>query len=358
MMIFGAPSRYIQGQGVLDRIGEELARLGPSAALVIDQTVKHELLPRIEASCIKAGVALTVLDFGGEASPEGIETLALQLGSVRPATIAAAGGGKCIDTGKALGGRVGSNVVTVPTIASNDSPTSHIYVLYDADHRLLSVEKLSCNPDLVLVDTDVIVRAPAQFLLAGIGDCIVKRFEVESCVAMSGRNVFGSKPSLAALAMAQASYDILRADAAGALKAAATGTVNNAFERIVEACVLMSGLSFENGGLCVAHAMTRGLSALRETAGALHGLQVAYGVTVQLVLEGRDAAFMDDHVAFYRSIGLPLTLKELGMSKASDGDLGTIASLTLAAPHMANFIRSIPQDEFVETLRAVELRFT
>ncbi len=113
----------------------------------------------------------------------------------------------------------------------------------------MRVEKLAHNPDLVLVDTDVIARAPAHLLIAGIGDALVKKYEVEQCVGVQGRNVFGSKPSMAALAMARGCYDILRADTVSALAAVREQTPNDALERVVEACVLMSGLSFESGGL-------------------------------------------------------------------------------------------------------------
>lgn len=357
MIIFGSPSRYVQGPGTLNMLGAELTRLGKSAALVVDAGVQAILLPAIASSCENAGVSLSVISFSGESSPEGIAALEEQLSRLRPEIIVAAGGGKCIDSGKALSGRLNSHIATIPTIASNDSPTSHIYVLYDAEHRLLSVEKLPTNPDLVLVDTDIIVRAPAVFLRAGIGDCLVKKYEVEACVAAAGRNVFGSGPSMAALAMARSAYDILRADGLAALNAVAKQQTDASFERVVEACVLLSGLSFENGGLCIAHAMTRGLSAVKPVANALHGLQVAYGVTVQLVLEGRSEEFLADHAAFYREVGLPLTLADLGQSDITQDSFETIAGLTLAAPHMANFPSPVTAPQFVAAMRKAEAIF-
>jgi glycerol dehydrogenase len=302
-------------------------------------------------------MTVVVEDFGGECTPSEVDRLALAAGSFRPDVVVAAGGGKCLDTGKALAKRLGTRMATLPTIASNDSPTSHVYVLYDADHRLLRVEKLDRNPDLVLVDLDVIASAPAHLLLAGIGDAFVKRFEVEQCVKVQGVNVFGSKPSIAALAMARACYDTLRADAAAALAAVKAHRPDDALARVVEACVLMSGLSFESGGLSIAHAMTRGLSAVKPLAAALHGYQVAYGVTVQLALERRDATFMADHAAFYRDIGLPLSLADLGLAEPTIDQLGTIADLTLAAPHMKNFERIVSRDEMVGAMRTIEATY-
>lgn len=354
MIVFGSPGRYVQGRGVLADIGAELARLGTSAVLVIDPMVRSMLGEVIERSCEQASLAVIMLDFGGECTDAEIDRLVACIGPQRPSIVAAAGGGKCIDTGKALGHRLGARIATIPTIASNDAPTSHIYVVYDEDHRLLRVEKLHRNPDLVLVDVDVIARAPPHLLVAGIGDALVKKYEVEQCVSVGGRNVFGSGPSMAALALARGCYDILRADAVSALAAVRSHAPNAALDRIVEACVLMSGLSFESGGLCIAHAMTRGLSAVKPVADALHGFQVAYGVTVQLVLEGRDAAFRADHAVFCRSVGLPLSLAAMNLPHPSDDQFSTIADLTLAAPHMQNFARGVERDEFIEAMRSLE----
>lgn len=354
MIVFGAPRRYVQGPGVMAEAGREIARLGQSTILVIDPAIKASVGATIERGCTEASVELEVLDFGGESSPDEIDRLLGLAASFQVDVVVAAGGGKCIDIGKALAKRLSARVVTVPTIASNDAPTSHIYVLYDSDHRLLRVEELDHNPDLVLVDTEVIARAPADLLRAGIGDALVKKYEVEQCIAVNGRNVFGSKPSIAALAMARGCYDTLRADAVAALAAVSAKKPDAALERIVEACVLLSGLSFENGGLSIAHAMTRGVSAIKAIAGTAHGYQVVYGLTVQLLLEGRDDRFMADYAAFCREVGLPISLAALGLKTPSAEDCNTIAELTLAAPHLKNFTRLVSKEQFLDAMRRAE----
>jgi glycerol dehydrogenase len=59
--------------------------------------------------------------------------------------------------------------------------------------------------------------------------------------------------------------------------------------------------------------------------GALHGEEVAFGLLVQLVLENRDQDFLDDFMSFYRTIGLPCTLGELGLKKPTDKHIEEIA---------------------------------
>lgn len=354
MKVFGAPRRYLQGKGALGRIGAELKRLADDAVLVIDPFIDDLYGPQIAASCAEAGVALRRLRFGGESSPSEVDRLAAACGDSLPSLVAAAGGGKCIDAGKALANRLKAKVATIPTIASTDAPTSHNYVLYDDHHRLLAVEKLGANPDLVLVDTQVIAAAPRRLFLAGIGDAVVKLFEVEQCVAARGRNVFGADPAYSALILARGCYDVLRGHAAAALAAVERKEADDALDLVVEATVLMSGLSFESGGLSIAHSMTRGISAVPKYATVLHGLEVAYGVLVQLVLEGRDPAFFADLVGFYDEIGLPASLHALAGSSPTADEARIIAELTLAAPHARHFPRVLGVEEMVCAIDAVE----
>jgi glycerol dehydrogenase len=131
------------------------------------------------------------------------------------------------------------------------------------------------------------------------------------------------------------------------------GQPDEALERLVEASVLMSGLAFESGGLSVCHAMTRGLSAVPGPSSALHGLQVAYGLLVQLALEGRDSDFVADIRGFFAQAGLPLSLAELGFRGGVD-EIQTIAELTAQAAHMKHFSRPVSTHDLVAAIEAVE----
>jgi glycerol dehydrogenase len=74
----------------------------------------------------------------------------------------------------------------------------------------------------------------------------------------------------------------------------------------------------------------------RGARDAIHGDQVAYGLLVQLAFEEREDAFLADFFAFYRSIGLPVRLAELGMANPTDDEVAELARLTMTAPHLAN----------------------
>lgn len=357
MIVFGSPSRYYQGPGCLDRIGEMLVPLGTRFVVVADAFVLPMVEARIATSFTKHGLETSILPFSGDVTRPAIDSLveAVARGPFagRVDAVVAVGGGKAIDVGKAVCHRLGCALATVPTAAANDAPTSKNYVVYDENHVLIEVAHLPASPAAVIVDTALIATAPRALLVAGIGDGLTKAFEAAQCYAVGGRNMFGEAPSLSALVLAEAGYRILRDHALDGLGVAGSGRSTPEFERLIEALLVMGGLGFESGGLSIAHAMTRGLSRVPHAATAMHGQQVAYGLLVQLALEGRDEAFMEDLRRFYVSVGLATSLRALGVPDP-DAALSVIAGPTLAAPHARNFARTLSESDLVDAMRRTE----
>ncbi|MBI1396391.1 MAG: iron-containing alcohol dehydrogenase [Betaproteobacteria bacterium] len=354
LRIFGAPGRYIQGAGALAAMGETLRGVGSRTVLVADRAVLGLFGEAIVSACSGAGIRCEPLEFSGEITPEEVARLATLARHASPDFVIGCGGGRGVDAGKAVADALKCRVATIPTAASNDAPTSKIYVLYDSSHRLLRVGHMSSSPEVVVVDTEIVVTAPESLFTAGIGDAVVKKFEVAQCVASGGRNIFGASACRAAVALTELCYETLRKDAVAALAAVRQRRVTDEVERVVEATVLHSGLGFESGGLSISHAMTRGLSAVRGTRDALHGHQVAYALLVQLALERRSRAFVDDVLAFYAQVGLPASLGDIGLPDATAGEVDAIAAGTMTAPHARHFERELEARDIADAMRAVE----
>lgn len=346
---FGAPHRYIQGPDALAELKGLVALYGRRPFIVADAVVAALLGQRLRAEL--QGVEHAVFGtFGGECTAAEIETLADAARAARADVIIGVGGGKAIDTAKGMRMALGVPIIIVPTIASNDSPTSRLAVLYREDHVLSEVRLMNANPDVVLVDTSIIVQAPVRFFIAGIGDALSKKFEVEQCARVSGTNFFKGSPTRLALGIADACYGIIRAEGEAAVEAVRRHETTEAVENTVEASILMSGLAFESGGLSIAHSLTRGFSAIPEIARALHGEQVALGLLVQLVAEGRDMAFLNDLRAFYRRIGLPTSLAAFGVT-----DPGAVDTIVRISWQTAPYIKNFTQPLSPETLHAAFL---
>lgn len=353
-LVFGAPGRYVQGAGAIAEIGAAVAQCGASASVIVDSIVRQLIEEPIRRSCASVDISPRFIPFDGEMTQPAIEALKADFDEAASDVVIGAGGGKCIDAGKALAKARGAALITLPTVASNDAPPSKNYVVYDEHHQLLEVGHLAVSPRYVIVDTSLIARAPRAFLVAGIGDALTKSFEAEQCLKAEGRNGFGGRSSLAAVALARECYRILRQDAAAALKQPSGDEPTKEFERVIEAVVLMSGIGFESGGLSIAHSMTRGLSRVPGAREAPHGAQVAYALLVQLVLEGRDSAFLNEMLNFYNEIGLPKTLAAMGVHLSNDALLLEIAQTSLLAPHARNFERKVTAEEMIAAMRRLE----
>lgn len=321
--VFAAPLRYIQGEGALNSLGDELSsRLKAVRPFVlVDPGVKEALAAQLEAVS-----GATVMDFRGEASPGEIDRVAAAASEARADAFVGVGGGKTLDTAKAVAHPAGLPLVLVPTIASTDAPTSAVSVIYEDDGEFLEYRFWGRNPDIVLVDTGVIARAPVRFLVAGIGDGLSTFFEADTSSTTRKSTMAGGPPLTAATTLARLCYETLLADGVAARQAAEQQIVTPALERVVEANTLLSGLGFESGGLAAAHSIHNGLTALHQTHEYWHGEKVAFGVIGLLVLEGRPQALIDEVVDFCLRVGLPVTLADIGVEATAE-TLGPVAEL-------------------------------
>jgi glycerol dehydrogenase len=345
LRIIGFPGRYVQGPGALRSLGTLVRELGCERPVIVsDDVVDAALGGLVPEALSAASLAVTRLRFAGECTHAAIAALSAEARAARADVVVALGGGKTIDTAKGIARTLGTRLVIAPTVASNDSPTSRLIVVYDDAHRLVAVDYLARNPDVVLVDTEVIVRAPVRFFRAGIGDAISKRYEAAQCAGAGGLNFFGGTPPDTAGILADRCHAAIVEHGEAAIEAVGRQANTPAVESVVEATVLLSGLGFESGGLSLSHGLLRGLSALPELAGALHGEQVAFGTIVQLVLERRPVAALDAHLSLLSRLGLPTTLAALGWTRVTGEQLAQVAALTMTAPYIGNFQSALTAD--------------
>ncbi len=109
--------------------------------------------------------------FCGECSQNEISRIREKFNQRKYNVVIGIGGGKTLDTAKAVAYYQKIPVVVVPTIASTDAPTSSLAVIYTRKASLANI----CfpeNPDMVIMDTGVISAAPVRLLVAGMGDAL------------------------------------------------------------------------------------------------------------------------------------------------------------------------------------------
>lgn len=343
---FGSPLRYVQGQGEFGRLPLYTAPYG-NACVIIDGFLYQDLNARLEKAYAESDAKFVSISFNGECCEEEVERIAKIARENGAAVIVGAGGGKTMDTAKICADEMGLPVIIAPSSASTDAPVSEIAVVYKPDGEYIGSRKMKKNADLVLVDTEIIVKAPRRLFVAGMGDALATWLEAQACECSDSPNYIGSgmRRCKAGMAIAKASWDILFEDGEKALMALDSGVVTEAFENVVEANTLLSGLGFLNTGLATAHGIHSGLTVLPETHKYLHGEKVAFGIVCQMVLENTPAETVDKVMRFMVAIGLPVTLADLSVAAERDKVMA-IAEKTANGP-------LIHQEPFVVTTERV-----
>ncbi|MBM3811970.1 MAG: glycerol dehydrogenase [Acidimicrobiia bacterium] len=332
LQVFCSPSRYTQGKNATEHLGQEMKTLGlQGPALIVAGGSAQRLLEPVWSRTLKeAGIVPHLHAFGGECSKAEIERVKESAVSAGARVLIGAGGGKVLDTTRAAAADLELPIVSCPTVASSDAPCSALSVVYTEDGAFEEYRIYRRNPDLVLVDTQVIAHSPPRLLVAGMGDALATWFEAKTCAEGNVRNMRGGASTRSALALAELCYRTLLEDGFTALLSLKQHSVTPSLERLVEANTLLSGLGFESSGLAAAHAVHNGLTAAPATHHYLHGEKVAFGVLVQLVLEGKPRGLIEEVLRFANEVGLPITLAGVGLANISPDTLNQVASRTCA----------------------------
>lgn len=337
---FICPSKYVQGENELQNLGYFVRSYGKSALLIAHPDDVKRVKEQLDYTSEKYKITLVPCNFTGECSRQEVAALQKLAKENKCDCIIGLGGGKAIDTAKCVNAGK-SRLIIVPTIAATDAPTSHSAVLYTPEGAFDDYAYFT-SPDVVLIDTTIIAKAPARFLVSGMGDALSTYFEARAnvqsfstvnaglpcgarekkCAATQGTN--------AAFALATLCYETLLADGYKAKLACEGKQVTKALENIIEANILLSGLGFESGGLAAAHAIHNGLTVLEEAHKYFHGEKVAFGTICQLVLENAPQEEIDEVIDFCLTVGLPVCLADLGVKDIGDR-LMTVAEKSCAA---------------------------
>jgi glycerol dehydrogenase len=344
--IMTAPLRYVQGPDALLQAGMLIESLGIGNPLVlVDRNARNDVETPLTEGFTARGIRHAFVEFGGECAWSEIERVKRACIAGGHDGLISCGGGKTLDTGRCAASGSAMNVektppevfaklgaavpcINVPTVAATDASTSASSLVYADNGTLEATIVFPTNPTMVLVDTSVIAKAPVRLLVSGMGDALATHFEADMCLRTSSPSVqTRAQSTRAAQSLAKLCFDILMDYGVQAKVEAESQVPGPAFEAVVEANVLLSGLGFESGGLCAAHAVGHAFHHVRHLFAQplFHGELVAFGTLVQLAMEGRKPDFLDGIFNFCTAIGLPTTFSEMTLKNITDEALETVA---------------------------------
>lgn len=311
IIVKGAPAEYVCRAGVLDSLEEKLLARNINKALILTGTKSWEALRPFFPALEKVETAFEL--YQGECSLAEIARVSDIVRALGAEAIIGAGGGKVLDIAKAVAHETGTASVLVPTLASNCAPWTPLSVIYTDEGTMTHYTVFPESVDLLLVEPKVLLGAPVPLLVAGIGDTIAKWYEADVQISRF------KNPQIAlkiAHYTAKLCADEMFEYAEAAIGDAKKGRLSEAFVRVAETIIMVGGMvggfGDKFGRTAGAHSIHNGMTIAPESHTALHGDKVAYGTLVQLLLEGKGAE-AEKLKEFYKKVGLPASLKELGI---------------------------------------------
>ena len=178
-----SPMKFLIQAGLLADLGKHIKQYGDAGLIICDPFIAEKAAADSKASLAEHGVKGVFTVFGGESSDEEINRQQAEFDQAGCRFVVGIGGGKTLDTAKAVAYYKNVPVVIFPTLASTDAPCTALTVVYNADGSFNHYLFLPNNPNAVLADTKLLAAEPARFFAAGVGDGLATYFEARTCYA-------------------------------------------------------------------------------------------------------------------------------------------------------------------------------
>lgn len=326
-----APAQTLRGEDILPQAAERIACLGRRPLLLAGDRTLNIAQTALQPHLERQNLSIAAHSYQTDCDEASLDRLDAAAEQHQADVIVGIGGGKALDAAKLLAYRNDLPVVTIPTSAATCAAWTALSNVYTPDGAFLYDVALARCPDLLVLDYSLVRSAPPRTLVAGIGDALAKWYEASVSSGHSQQTLI-----IAAVQQARVLRDLLLQKSAAAL--AEPGS--NVWKEVVDASVLLAGVIGGLGGAqcrtVAAHAVHNALTQLSGCHHTIHGEKVAFGILVQLRLEEivqhnqLAAAARQQLLTFYREIGLPQTLADLGLENISLVELQHAAEFACA----------------------------
>lgn len=353
LIVRGAPQEYECCEGAWNNLEEHLNRRGIKQVLVLHGQASWEAAQPYFPEM--ATIKMDFIYYGGVCTDQRTAELTMLFQAKNFAGIIAVGGGKVADLGKAVANQCQAPIIILPTLAATCAAYTPLSVIYKEDGAMERYDVFPVSNALVLIEPKVLLFSPKELMVAGIGDTLAKWYEADSMI--SQLSVQPIEIQVASFA-AEKCRDVLLKDSQAALDAMDKQEINSAFLHVIETNILLGGMvggfGDDYGRTSGAHSIHDALTILPESHQQLHGNKVAYGVLVQLVIEGKWHE-IDRLIPFYHQLNLPTCLTDMKMADITDEDIEKVAKRATVEHETIHFMKEVITFEIVKNaIQALE----
>lgn len=325
------PAKYVIGRGVLSGLAEHVSYLGPRKVLIVGS---RSALQATEAVILKSlrehRIEAVGGEFKGNSTTGEIDRLRRLARETGADTVIGVGGGRAIDTAKAVAFAHQLPVVVIPTVTATDAPTSRCSIVYNDRGEFETYLVYPKNSDVVIIDSQVVASSPVKYLVAGMGGALGLYLEAKSSWQGGAKNYLGGLPPWSAMGIARDTFENLLQHGKQAKLAVERKAVTPAVEIIIEAITLLGGITFETCSMSVAHSIYHGYRGAMPPPFLdrhLTGTIAAFGAIVHQVIENYPLPEIHRLIEFNRSIGLPTCLADLELAATDTETITRISKI-------------------------------
>lgn len=310
--------RYIQENGAIHRLGEELVRLGKHIPFILGGKTALSLTGEaIEASLAAQGIEPNIYLYNDFCNPEHCEEIVNSLAFMDTDCVIGVGGGNVMDAAKLCAALAGVPVINIPTSTATCAAYTPLSVMYNDRGQTIGTRHHTVEVNVILADMEILCRQPVRLLVAGVYDSLAKLIELH-------QRLDGQKPEdldiglLSSFEMSKFLYERLLAELDGTVEDVANGKntkrVYDTVYLILALTGVISGLARGSNQTAIAHKVYETTRTLfpEEAHDALHGELVALGLLVQLAYNG-EAEQAERFREQMRAHGMPTSLADVGL---------------------------------------------
>ena len=349
-------ANYTIGKEAYKNVNEVCRQYGTKALLIGGKLALEAGKEKLLLALAEGENPVTIVDtvlFGEDCTYAGMEKIAAHVKKCGADMIFGMGGGKALDTAKGTAEKCALPVFTFPTIAATCAATTALSVVYKEDGNFDSFYFYEKPARHSFIDTEIIAAAPECYLRAGIGDTLGKYFECH----FSARGDRLTHSSALGREISNMCYLPLREYAESALEECRENQAGEALEQAVLANIVSTGLVsllvLDDYNGAIAHSVYYGLVLLPGFEEKnLHGDVVAYGVLVQLMIDGEEEKAREMK-GFLEKLGIRTTLAEMGAPLEREA-LTAVLKEIVTGPDMEHIPYEVTEDMVYDALCKVE----
>lgn len=349
LIVRGAPEEYVCEVGAWNKLEKHLLKRKMHKVLIIhgeeSWKVAKPFFPTLTS------VVAIFKHYENECRFDIADSFVKLVASENIDGIIAVGGGKVLDLGKLVANEIGIPCVCLPTLASTCAAYTPVSIVYNENHEMIDFKILNQAISLTLIDPAVILNSPKDYLIAGIGDTLAKWYESNPVLSQI------ENPSVeltVAQFAAKSCLDNLLKNSVKAIADLEKNELSYEFIQVIETNILLAGMVGGYGDHFArtsgAHSIHDGLTLVPATNKHLHGNKVAYGILVQLGIEGKWDE-VDKLISFYQELGLPFKYAQLDVKL---GDLNKVIEFSVKDECMQLLPHEITTDVIMTAITALE----